>query len=205
MTKNTLEQRGFLFNKKWFDITSDGLSVRSKHLLDSSEYYVRFEDVGVKIIKSKSGNIAWLIAGFFLTGIAALLFVEELEGGEVEDNAYLFYLVAAVLCALTYLFTFKRVCYLAKNDNSNAIAFLIDKPSKSELLHFIEHIKEKRKSYLVEKYGHLTTMLPYEQQYQNLLWLNNVDALTHEEYKAKVDELNNLFQAFPGMDHIHLS
>jgi len=205
MEKNTLYQSGFLLNRKWFEIGSDGLSVRYKSLLGNGEYYVKFEQLGVKTIKSKSGNMAWLIIAFFAVGVAILLFVDELGKVKPEYSNPLFYLVAGLLCLLTYLFTYKRVFHLTRADNTNAITFLIDKPSKVVLQNFIQQIKDKRKDYLVGKYGLLTSMLPYEQQHQNLLWLNNIDALTHEGYSEKIAELNRLFQSTPGVSQAHLN
>lgn len=205
MAKNTLYQIGFPFNRKWFEIGADGLSVRYKNLLGGSEYYVKFEQLGVKTIKTKSGNIAWLIAGFFALGIGVLLLVDELGKEKPEYDSSLFYLVAGALCFFTYLFTFKRIFHLTRVDNTNAIAFLIDKPSKKELQDFIQQLKDKRKDYLLAKYGLLTSMLPYEQQHQNLLWLNNIEALSHEEYTGKIEELNRLFRSSPGVSQVHLN
>lgn len=205
MEKNTLYQRGFLLNRKWFEIGADGLSVRYKSLLGGGAYYVKFEQLGVKTIKSKSGNVGWLIAAFFSVGVGILLLADELGKGKPEYSNPLFYLVASVLCFLTYLFTYKRVFHLTRVDNTNAIAFLIDKPSKMELQDFIQHIKDKRKDYLVAKYGLLTSMLPYEQQHQNLLWLNNIDALSHKEYMEKMEELSRLFRSSPGVSQVHLN
>lgn len=205
MAKNTLYQSAFPFNRKWFEIGSDGLSVRYKSLLGGSEYYVKFEQLGVKTIKTKSGNIAWLVGGFFALGIGALLLVDELGKEKPQYDNPLFYFVAGALCFLTYLFTYKRVFHLTRVDNTNAVAFLIDKPSKNELQNFIQQLKDKRKDYLVTKYGSLTSMLPYDQQHQNLLWLNNNEALSHEEYTEKMEELNRLFRSSPGVSQGHLN
>ncbi|MBS0031816.1 hypothetical protein ACTJJ0_32790 [Chitinophaga sp. 22321] len=205
MVKYSLHQRNYLFHEKWFEIKADGLTIRNKQLLNSSEYYLKFEDIGIKTIKSKSGHKGWLIGVFFLAGISALLYVEEINHEKVGHNAYLFYLVAAILCFLAYLFTYKRLIYLAHNNNSSAITFLIDNPSKAELSDFIGVLKEKRKAYLLDKYGQISTLLSYEQQHQNILWLHNVDALSHEEYLSKKQELNTLFKSLPGIGDFHLS
>lgn len=160
MAKYSLHQKNYLLHKMWFEIKADGLAVCSKQLFHSSEYYLKFEDIGVKMIKSKSGHKGWLIGVFFLTGISALLYVEEMKGGKVEGNAYLFYLVAAFLCFVAYLFTYKRLIYLVNNNNSNAVTFMIDKPSQTEFSNFIEVLKEQRKAYLLDKYGEISTSRP---------------------------------------------
>jgi hypothetical protein len=133
------------------------------------------------------------------------LFGLEKGGEKVGEGASLFYLAMAVLCGTVYAFTYKRLFYLALHDNSNAVVFFLNRPSVNAFEGFIQTLKDKRKFFLLEKYGTLTKMISYEQQQQNILWLVNANALTHDEYVKKMAELNALFSSFPDITDFHLS
>jgi hypothetical protein len=191
---DTLFQKDLLFNRRWFKIDDEGLSVTSKSLTSSSEVFVKFEDIGVKIIKSKGGKKGWLIATIIFLLLSAGMFFFEKSGGDTDKNAFMVYLILAIISGIIFLLTFKSSFYLADNNNQNAIRFLIDKPSKEELSDFINSLKLERKKVLIAKYGQITNLLSYEQQLNSLNWLSSAQALSKEEYESKVAQLNSLFR-----------
>ncbi|RPE08106.1 hypothetical protein EGT74_13640 [Chitinophaga lutea] len=205
MSENVFTQRNFLHHKKRFEIKVDGLNVQYRHLLGKSDFFVKFEDLGIKTIKSVSGNKPWLVAAFCCVFLAIFLLFLKMSGRDVEEGSVLFYFAIAALCICGYCITYKRLLYLARNDNSNGVAFLLDKPTAKALEDFVQLLKRRRNEYLIEKYGQVTKLMPYEQQRADILWLNNIDALTHDEYHAKIQELNMLFMAMPGLTDFHLS
>jgi hypothetical protein len=190
----TLFQKDLFFNRRWFKIDDEGLLVTSKSLTTSSEIFIKYEDIGVKIIKSKGGKRGWLLASIVFFLISVGMFFFENSGGDTDKNVFVVYLIFAIISAIMFLLSYKRFFYLANNDNSNAIKFLIDKPSKQELSDFVNIIKLERKKVLVAKYGQITNLLGYEQQLNSLNWLNSAQALNKEEYELKVAELNFLFK-----------
>ena len=190
---DTLHQRDKFFNRKWFKIDDEGLSVSSKSLSKSDEVFIKFEDIGVRVIKSKSGKKGWLIATIVFLLLSAGMFFFEKSGGDTDKNAFVVYLILAIISGTIFLLTFKRSFYLADNNNKNAIEFLIDKPSKEKLADFIDILKLERKKVLITKYGQITNLLSYEQQLNAINLLNAVQALTKEEYETKLAELNSLF------------
>lgn len=191
--RQTLHQKAFFFNQNWFDITNIGLSVKTKTLTNSNEFFLNFEDVGTKIVKSNKGKKGWLIATVVFLILSIGMYFMEKSGGNAEKDAYLFYFIVTIICAVVYVMTFKRSFFLATNDNSHAIQFLIDKPSKQEIDDFIDTLKSERKEYLSAKYGQLTKLISYEQQYNTLNWLNRSEVFSKDEYDAKLIELNALF------------
>jgi hypothetical protein len=160
----TLYQKDSFFHKKWFEITEEGLSVISKSLLSNTELFVKFEDIGVKIIKSKKGKKGWIIASIICLLLSVGLFFYEKTGGNTDKNAFVVYLVLSIVFGVVFLITYESSFYLADNNSKNAITFLIDKPSKQELNDFIDALKIERKKVLIAKYGQLTNLLSYEQQ-----------------------------------------
>jgi arsenate reductase-like glutaredoxin family protein len=162
-----------------------------------------FEDVGTKIVKYSKGKKGWLIAAVILLIVSAGLFVMEKSGGDTDKNAYIIYLTFSVICLVAYFLTFRRAFYLVNNNNTNAISFLVSRPSKEELDAFISELKDKRKEYLSAKYGRVTKLLSYEKQYNTLNWLNQSEVLSSEEYLLKLEELNKLFSGSNPIGGFH--
>lgn len=190
----SLFQKDLLFNRRWFNMNDEGLMVTSKSLTSSSEVFVKFEDLGFKIIKSKGGKLGWLITVIVSFLLAIVMYFFEKTGGDTEKSAFLGYLILAIMAAIIYLLTYKSSIFLTDNENKSSIRFLIDKPSKDELSEFIDTLMLKRKNVLILKYGQITNMMSYEQQVNTLNWLNTVDALSNKEYSIKIEELNAVFK-----------
>ena len=190
---DTLSQRRFFINRRHFELTENGISVRESRLTGGSEIFLGFEESGVKMIKSKNGKRAWLVASLCLVVLSAGLFLYEKSGGDVDKSSYIVYLILAAIALIIYLSTYKNSFFLADNDNKHAIKFYVNNPSKEALDLFISEFKSARKNYLVKKYGNLTKHLSYEQQLNTLQWLHHAEGLTNDEYDQKVQELDELF------------
>lgn len=190
---NTLYQQNRFFRKKWFELKEEGIFIKTTDLNGTTELLMKFEDTGVKLIKSKMTKRGWLIATltFFLMAVA--MYIYEKFGGDTDKNSFIIYLILSAISGIVFFLTGKRSFYLANNDNRRAIEFLVNKPSKAELSDFIDLFKQTRKNVLLHKFGQLTRHISYEQQMNTLQWLNNIDALTNEEYDLKISELNVLF------------
>jgi hypothetical protein len=189
----TLYQKDNFFNQKEFEITAEGLNINSKKLVGSDELFVKFEDIGSKVIKSKSGNRKWLLATIFFFMLSIGMFTYARVGGDVEKNGYLVYLILSIICFTVFFLTYKKSFYLTNSQNKNAIEFLIDNPSKEELNSFIDTLKSQKNNHLKMMYGQVTKMLSYEQQHSNLQWLYNIEAINRQEYESKLSELNVIF------------
>lgn len=191
--RQTLHQKSFLFKQNWFEITDIGLSVKTKTLTNSSEYFLNFEEVGTKTIKFNKGAKGWLIATVVFLILSIGMYFMEKSGADAEKDAYIFYFIVTIICAAVYVMSYQRSFLLVTNDDSNAIQFLINNPSKQEINDFLATLKSERKEYLSAKYGQLTKLISYEQQYHTLNWLNRSDVFSKDEYDAKLIELNALF------------
>ena len=74
---NSLLQRRFPFNRRWFEIKAEGLIFRKKEIEESAETFIRFEEVGVKSIRSTERKRRWLIATIVFLVIAIGMFFYE--------------------------------------------------------------------------------------------------------------------------------
>src|ERR1700692_920994 len=109
---NSLFQRRFLFNRRWFEITAEGLVFRKKEIEESAETFIHFEEVGVKSIRSTERKKRWLIATLVFLFIAIGMFFYERSGGNTDKNAFVVYLVLSAACAVVYFVTAKNLFYL---------------------------------------------------------------------------------------------
>ena len=103
-----------------------------------------------------------------------------------------------------FLFTRKNILFLAHADNTNAIEFIGSKRYKDKLDDFIKLLLQKRDKFLVEKYTTLDQLLPYDQQYNTLIWLYKLKLLTKEQLKSKIEELDKIVinQKKPGKNDL---
>jgi len=96
---DTLYQRDLFFNRRLFKLDEEGLSVTSKSLSTSTEVFIKFQDIGVKVIKSKNGKKGWLIAAIVFLLLSMGMFFFERSGGQTDKNAYVIYLILALISA----------------------------------------------------------------------------------------------------------
>ena len=100
----TLYQRNIFFHKKWFEINDEGLSIISRSLSSNTELFVKFEDIGVKIIKDKKGKKGWIIASIICFLLAVGLFFDEKTGGNTDKNAFVVYLIFSIIFVVVFFY-----------------------------------------------------------------------------------------------------
>ena len=179
-----------LFDQRWFTLTDNSLHVKYKRFFRTHEYELKFEDLGTRVIQSHNDVRGLLTASILLIIISITLFADKLSGGDVETGAELFYLLPGIASGIAYFVTYKKSYYLVKSNNTNAVEFLYNNPSKQELGDFVNHVRDRRKEHLTKLYGELNANLSYEHQYKNLTWLLENDVLSKAEYDAKIHLLN---------------
>ncbi|WP_216848960.1 hypothetical protein [Pedobacter sp. L105] len=184
-----------LFEKRWFKFTDDGLRVRYRSIMKTNEYEIKYEDIGNKIVDFSGGVRAWFIPTLILSIVSGILYIDRINGGDVENGAEFFYLSFALVCLILYIMTFKKARYLSKSNNANAIEFLRKKATEKDLENFINQILSRRKSFLIERYGQLNRNISYESQYNNLKWLLDNNVLDQKSYEEKLADLEELFPA----------
>lgn len=180
------------FDRFIFIIEDTGLRLIKKKINSSTNTFVDFEDIGSKIIIENTRKPVWLIISFVLLTAAITVFVKRLNGGAVGNGVEIFLLTMSLISFLVFLITKRNIIFLLQSDNTNAIEFIGTKRYKQKVDDFINVLLQKRDAYLVQKYSTLNEFLPYDQQYNNLVWLYNLKLLTKEELQNKLDELDNI-------------
>lgn len=173
-------------------IEANGITVIKKKLAQHTETFIEFEDIGPKIIKDTRRSIGWLIASCVFLLLAIAVFVDRVTGGKVGQGAEIFWVCVSVMLFIVFIMTRKQIVYLAQSDNTNAIEFIGSKRYKESLNEFIKKLLAARDKFLLDKYATLDDILPYNQQYNNLVWLYNLKLLNKEQLQSKIDELDAL-------------
>ena len=199
-----LKQTDFNLDHFRFNIEENGIRINRKKLSSSTEIFIEYEDVGSKIILEKKRKIFWLILSLVFLSFSIYVFIKRLIGGNVGDGAEIFHLSMSLVFFAVFLFTKKNILFLAHADNTNAIEFIGSKRYKDKLDDFIKLLLQKRDKFLVEKYTTLDQLLPYDQQYNTLIWLYNLKLLTKEQLKSKIEELDKMVinQKNPGRNDL---
>ena len=180
------------FDRFKYVIEDTGLKLIKKRIASSSETFVDFEDIGSKIIIEKSRKLLWLIISLLFLVIAISVFVKRLNGGNVGNGAEIFHISTSMFFLILYLITKRNIIHLTQSDNTNAIEFIGTKRYKKNVDDFIKELLQRRDKYLVDKYSTLNEFLPYDQQYNNLVWLYNLKLLTKEQLNIKINELDKI-------------
>lgn len=190
---NRIEQTSKFFNKRVYELTDNGLKGQVKQLFNASEFFVDYENIGVRILRSKSGNTPLLVIAIIGLALTVFVLTVRLFGGHVEGGTEILYLTIGLVTGLLYWLTYSKSLYLVQPGNNNAIEFIYDNPTKEELEQFIEVLKAKRNEVLEVKYGQVNGLLPYEQSHQNLIWLLNNDVISKDEFNTRLSDLNSKF------------
>jgi hypothetical protein len=196
-TNTEFQQIGLNLDRFRFRIEETGVRVIRKRISSSTYIFIDFEDVGSKVIHEQSRKLVWLIVSLVFFAFAVGVFIKRLGGGKIGEGAEVFHLSVSVVCFAIFLFTKKNVLYLAQADNTGAIEFIATKRYKEKVNAFIETLLQKRDTYLLEKYATIDQFVPYDQQYNALLWLYNRNLLSKEQLQEKIAELDRV--DFGGM------
>ena len=187
-----LKQYDTNFNRRIFKIMEDGVHVTQKGMTSSYEYFVEFEEIGTKTSIQKSRNLIWISLSILLLIICISVFINRINGGKVGNGAEVFHFVSSAIFYLVFILTRKNTFTLLNHDNTSGIDFIGSSRYRNKVDNFINLIHEKRKLYLIEKYTSLNDFMPYEQQYNDLIWLYKIKLLSEEELKSKIQLLNEI-------------
>jgi hypothetical protein len=184
-----------------YTINEDGIRLLKKGIVASSDTFVDFEDIGSKIIAEKSRKLLWLLIAIIFFILAITVFVKRLQGGPVGHGAEIFHISLSLLFFSIYFITKKNLLFLVKSDNTNGIEFIYTNKYKQQVDDFIKLLLQKRDTYLLETYSSIDDMLPYQQQYNNLVWLYELKIINKELLQSKIAALDKIEELNQNKKH----
>lgn len=202
MNSITLHQHGFGFTKIEYIIEEDGLRIIRKSLGSASDQKLEYEEIGSKISTSKTSKIKWLYLSslFCLSGIVMYYFYMVISIAIFASGVFFF---------LMYVISKKNIIMLSQPDHSSYIEFSHIPKETDALRIFLDQLIDKRNQILKEKYLKLDNLLPFGQQYSNLIWLYELNLISREELQKKIVELESMGIPMEGVerpgDRIHIT
>ena len=190
-----IKQFDINFNRFQYIIEDTGVKLIKRRFSSSTETFVEFESIGSKIIKENTRKLYWAILSVLFLLIAIAVFVSRMKGGKVGDGAEFFHLSVSFVLLMIFFLTKKRTLFLAQQDNINAIEFIASNRNKGEVEAFIKILLKTRDEYLIKKYAQIDEFLPYDQQYNDLVWLYNLKLLSKVQLKTKLEELEKVLNS----------
>jgi hypothetical protein len=185
-----LKQFDINFDRFHYIIEDSGIRLIKRRLAESSDTFVDFEDIGSKIIKENTRKLIWLIISTLFLVIGTVVLTSRMQGKKIGNNAEIFHYSVSLIFFSVFLLTRRNVLFLTQSDNTNAIEFLAAKRYKERVDQFIKTLLQSRDRYLIEKYSQPDEFLPYQQQYNNLVWLYSLKLLSKEQLREKVADLD---------------
>lgn len=170
-----------IFDRKEFEIISNGLLIKEKSFSKYREVTVYFDQMTKETGRIKEGKRGWLTAAIIFLVIAIALFASRLLGDEVEPAAEIFWLSFGVVCYLIYVMTYRDFLYLWCYDKT-VIIFFNNKPSSEAVKAFINNILEKRKQYLRAKYAKVDLDYNKESQMRTFKNLLDEEIISEDEF-----------------------
>jgi hypothetical protein len=194
MNQSSVSYSQFDYNLDRFNFTieSEGLRIRRKRLSESTETFVRFEDIGTKRIKEGAQKWFWLLASMFFIIVTVWVFSRRMKGADIGDGAEIFWLSVSLVLFIVYIITRKRILYIAAEDNTDAIEFVDRKAYSESLEEFIQTLIQRRNEFLMEKYFKIDDLMSYDSQYNNFVWLHSLKLITRDQLAEKVSELDHM-------------
>lgn len=202
MNNITLHQRSMGFSRMEYIIEDDGLRIIRKGLASGSDQKLEFEEIGSKITTAKSSVLTWMYISivFLIFGVVLVFF---------ENNIGSASFLASVLFFGFFLNSRKHATILSQADHTTFIEFVHLSKEEDSLKTFLETLLEKRNAFLKEKYMKLDSLMPFNQQYSNLIWLYELHLISREELEKKIVELESMGIPMEGIerpgDRIHIT
>ena len=174
-----------------YKILIDSISISQKSWTDSTEYKIKFDELGFDVIKEKSKKLLWVSPLFLvLSSFQIYLIIDNLN-----NNGHYIDLGFKVLGFLGFFGGFIH-CIFSKFETvyctggKYVLTLDASKPNTEKVYLFVNKIHEAMKKFYKEKYGKIDSVFDKSDSQNNFLWLKSNKIITEIEYNNLIEELN---------------
>lgn len=188
-----LSQRNF-FKKQTIEFLDSKIHIKTKHLGNKNEFDVSYENILPNKYDFKTSNLTLfgLSALFYLLS-GAVYYWRFIEGDQsVEGEASIAWFVVGTILLIFALKSIENT-WKINIVNNQFIKIYKSSPNKMLVDSFITNMFKQRNKYLIEAYGKVNSNLNYEKQYNNFLWLRNMEVINESELIEKTKDLDFIF------------
>lgn len=184
-----LSQTNF-FKTQSIELYESKIHIKTKYLGNKNEFDISYESILSNTYDVKKSNIAFFIFSiFFYLLSGATYYWRFVEGDKtVEGEASVCWFIIGTLLLI---FAFKSIENIWRINiaNNQFIKIYKKKPNEKEVNDFITGMFKQRNKYLNEMYGKINPHLHYDKQYNNYLWLKNMEVIDEIEFESKIRKL----------------
>ena len=185
-----LEQRYF-FSRKTFQLLPHKIKITESSLFHDKEWEVKYIDLGLEVIKSKSregiGN-AVLFGGLLIVS-SHLTYKAFTDGSDIK-LAWLF-VFFCFMWGTVLSWTLQKYfsAYYRLTGGNKSLEFFLNSPTNKEVVLFIDKVKFLVIEKLKEEYTNYDPDSTFEDQIAHLKYLKSMEVLTKEEFESIREEL----------------
>ena len=171
-----------------YTINNKGVDVHIRTFFGSSRKFYDFHVIGKILDKRKERGLTFLILALGFLGYG-LWHITLNEGDDIWLSLGSFGLtLVSFLCFLIFS---RNYMYMFKSEEHDPIKFLDDRPSRKELMAFIEKIKKAQRIKLQQLYLTINADQSYEDYKKNIQWLYDNDLISYEEAEKRLVSLES--------------
>jgi hypothetical protein len=180
-----------LWSREVYTIEEDRVSVKKTNFNKSSEYSVRFEEIGFDLFWERTKPVLWVIpihVGFFILELYVL--IDEYNKG-VRFPKLLFWIFGALLFGTMAVYSFfqrRENVYLT--GGSSGLKLNAINPNATLVKEFIDALHKAMRGYYKTTYGVIDPDLSKDESVRTFKWLKEIKAINQTEYKQLLEELN---------------
>ncbi|WP_172277905.1 hypothetical protein [Chryseobacterium sp. LAM-KRS1] len=183
-----------LFRKQIIEFYDTKIHIKTKHLGNKNEFDISYESILPNKYDVKGNNlILFILSAFFYLLSGAVYYWRYIEGDPtVEGEASIIWFIIGT----SFLFfALKSIESIWRINIVNNQFIKIYKKSPNEIVvnDFIANMFRQRNKYLIETYGNVNSNLNYEKQYNNFVWLRNMEVINEFEFNEKLKDLDFIF------------
>lgn len=186
--------QGNFFKRQTIELSDSKIHIFRKNFGNKNEFDIDYKSIYPNKFEIKTNNfILFAFSAFFFLLAGAVYYWRSIENDKsVEEEALIIWLIIALILLLIALNSTEKFWKL-NIANNQFIKIYKSSPNKEVVNKFIDELFEKRKLHLKSLYGIVNSNLSYEIQYNNFMWLQDMEVISNKEFNSKVDELNLIF------------
>jgi len=192
-----------LFQQRVFTLGQSALRLDVQDLNGSTSIDVSYENLLQDVGESTRRYANLFFAGVCTTVIAAgYLLLQVLGFGDEEMASAILWLFFSSILFITY-FSLEQNFLLIKTAHNSPIEFIWTKSGQSELDTFVAELMLRRRSYLRKLYYYVDPNNVHQDELRRLTWLHEEGAISEEEWRLSVDQLNEDLEPSHSPDCLH--